>query len=462
MTDTVASETAMSNGGGDGATVEQGEPPVPVWPPRKPSRQFLLGIGLIALIALGVRVYFVLVGYAHYKVAGDAVYYHLQGWSLADGHGFINPIDFYRSGGKTLVPSAGNPPLYAMYLGVVSKLGFWSVTAHRLASSLLGTGAVVLIGLVGRLIRSERVGLVAAATAALYANLWINDGMLLSESMAALTLALVLLAAYAFWRRPRLASAARLGLALGVAALSRGEVVLLAPLLVLPLLWGMRRLTVGRRFRLLVVTALAMLLLVGPWVGYNLTRFEKPVFMTDHWGTVLEAASCHDAYYGRYAGWYANCDLRRHRGDASEQDATLRSEALHYTRAHLRRLPVLMLIRVGRMWDVYRPGQTLFLNAVLEGRTRAASRLALISTWLLMPLAIAGVIVLRRRRVPITPILAPAIVVTIAAAITYGVLRYRVSAEPGIVLAAAVSIDVLWASLVDPRRAGARKRDVVA
>jgi 4-amino-4-deoxy-L-arabinose transferase-like glycosyltransferase len=465
VTETFGRELAVAGAGTDSCTVAAGEHPTLVRPLREASRPFLLGLGLIALVALTVRVYFVLVGYAHYKVAGDAVYYHLQGWALADGHGFINPIDYYdyfRHGVRIVTPSAGNPPLYSMYIGLVSRLGFWSVTAHRLASCLLGTGAVVLIGLTGRKMVSERVGLIAALFAALYANLWINDGMLLAESMAALTMSLVLLAAYAFWRRARLASAARLGLALGLAALSRGEVVLLAPLLVLPLLWGMRRLAVAQRFRLLVVTALAMLLLVGPWVGYNLTRFEKPVFMTDHWGTVLEAASCDDAYYGKYAGWYANCDVRRHQGDASEQDAVLRREALHYMRQHLHRLPVVMAMRVGRLWDIYRPGNTLFLNAVLEGRTRAASRVAVASYWLLMPLTIAGLIVMRLRRVPIIPLLAPAIVVTIAAAITYGVLRYRVTVEPGIVLAAAVSVDVLWTSLVDGRRAGVRKRDAVS
>ena len=44
----------------------------------------------------------------------------------------------------------------------VSKLGFWSVTDHRLASTLLGTGAVVMIGLVARQIGSNRAGIIAA------------------------------------------------------------------------------------------------------------------------------------------------------------------------------------------------------------------------------------------------------------------------------------------------------------
>jgi 4-amino-4-deoxy-L-arabinose transferase-like glycosyltransferase len=419
---------------------------------RRPTRGFVIGLAIIGAIALAIRIWWVLVGYGNYKIGGDSYYYHLTGWSLADGHGFINPLDYYLHGGK-VTPSAANPPLYGMYLGVVSFFGGWSVTAHRLASTLLGTGAVVLIGIVGRQIANERTGLIAAGIAAVYANLWINDGMLLPEPMAALTMVLVLVAAYAFWKRPRWGTAIWLGLALGAAALSRGEVVFLAPLLTLPLVWGMRQFSWRRRIEFLATAAVAMIVLVGPWVGYNMSRFKDPVFMTDHWGTVLENASCHDTYFGQFRGWYQLCDLHHYPGDASQEDTVLRKEALRYMRAHLGALPGVMGARVGRLWDVYKPSQTLFLNSVLEGRTKKASRLALWQYYVLMPPALAGLVVLRRRRVPIMPLIAPAIVVTIAAALTYGVLRYRVTVEPGIVLAAAVSIDVVWTSVSNRRRA---------
>jgi len=452
----------VSPGGADETTEERveaavsREPPPPLRPLREASRSFLVGLGLIALAGLGVRVYFVLVGYANYKIGGDAVFYHLQGWVIADGHWFIDPGRFYYSHGRIVTGSAAHPPLYGMYLGLVSRLGFWSITAHRLASCLLGTAAVVLIGLTGRKMASERVGLIAALLAALYANLWINDGMLLSESMTALTAALVLLAAYALWRRATFANATWFGLALGLATLSRAEIVLIAPLVTLPLVLGMRYFTLRRRVQMLGAIALSTLVVVGPWVGYNMTRFAKPVTLTDSFGAVLSSASCDRTYYGKFAGWYFECYTFPHGdvpGDASQRDAVVRRDAVRYIRHHLHRLPVVMAMRVGRLWDVYRPGQTLYLNAVLEGRTRAASRLAVISYWLMMPLAIAGVIVLRRRRIPIMPILGPVIGVTLAAAIFFGVLRYRVSAEPSIVLAAAVSVDVLWTSLVERRRA---------
>ena len=103
-----------------------------------------------------------------------------------------------------------------------------------------------------------------------------------------------------------------------------------------------------------------------------------------------------------------------------------------------------MAIRVGRLWDVYNPRQTIRLNATLEGRTQDASVAAFWSYWFLLPFAIGGLVVLKRRGTPIARSSPPPITVTIAAATTYGVLRYRVSVEPGFVIAAAIAMDALW------------------
>ncbi len=443
----------------DTATRPQRDP-APAPRRLRDDRRFLIGLGVVTAGALAVRMWWVLEGYSHYQVNGDALYYHLQAWTIADGKGFINPFDWYDHG--RIVQLAANPPLYTTYLAAVSKLGFWSVTDHRLASTLLGTGAVFAIGLVARQIGSNRAGIIAAVFAAVYPNLWINDGMLLAEPMTALCMPLVLLAAYAFWRQPVLKRAVWLGLALGLAGLTRGEVVFLAPILLLPLLFGMHALSIYERAKLLVVTAVCMVLLVGPWVVYNLTRFEEPVFMTDHWGTVLKAASCDQAWYGEYSGWYWFCQKTQPPGDYSQRDVILRKQAIDYTKDHLDRLPALMAIRVGRLWDVYEPRQTIRLNATFEGRTQDASVAAFWSYWFLLPFAIAGLVVLKRRGTPISPIVAPAITVTIAAATTYGVLRYRVSVEPGLVVAAAIAMDALWRKLTGSRERPSPSADPTA
>jgi hypothetical protein len=60
--------------------------------------------------------------------------------------------------------------------------------------------------------------------------------------------------------------------------------------------------------------------------------------------------------------------------------------------------------------------------------------------WVLLPLAVVGVLVLVRRRVGVWPLLSPAVVVVITTALTYGQQRFRSGAEPAIVVLAAVTV----------------------
>src|SRR5213078_2882863 len=96
---------------------------------------------------------------------------------------------------------------------------------------MLGTLVVLLIGLLGRRIAGDAVGLVAAGLAAIYPNIWVNDGLIMSETVTSLAVVLTLLAAVAFWQRPSLRRAALVGLACGFAALARAELILFVPLL---------------------------------------------------------------------------------------------------------------------------------------------------------------------------------------------------------------------------------------
>ena len=75
--------------------------------------------------------------------------------------------------------------------------------------------------------------------------------------------------------------------------------------------------------------------------------------------------------------------------------------------------------------------------------------------WALIPAAIFGVVVLRRRRVRLLPLLALAASVTIGTAVTYGFTRFRAAAEVAIVLLAAVAVDAVL-------RRRARQRQAIA
>jgi 4-amino-4-deoxy-L-arabinose transferase-like glycosyltransferase len=402
---------------------------------------------VIAAVAAAVRVMNVLwwrpttnrVGYLGYKLGGDASYYHYQANALAKGHWFVDPFLFLYKG--QIRPSAAHPPLYTLYLAVWSRLGVDSVTGHRLVSGLLGVAAVVVIGILARQLGGNLAGLVAAGVAALYPELWINDGMLLSEGLAVLTTACALLATYTYWRSPRGRNAVLMGLACGIAALSRTELALLFPFVVLPLVALTRSEAVRQRVRLGALALLAGAVVVVPWVAFNMLRFDEPTFISTGTGSALAAASCDGVYYGKFIGYYANCYTGPWPGpqlDESVRDTYPRDYARHYIRTHLGRLPVVVAARVGRLWGVFKPGQTTWLDWWLEGRGRAPSYIGLFSYYLLVPFAIGGVVVLRRRKIPILPLVMLAVIATIAAAVTFGVTRYRAPAEVAIVVAAGV------------------------
>src|SRR5205807_3277132 len=170
---------------------------------------------------------------------------------------------------------------------------------------------------------------------------------------------------YAFWRSPTMRNAVLLGLACGATALSRTELALLFPLVVIPLALLVRDVDWGRRARLAVAACVMGGVVLGPWVVFNLTRFEETTTLTSGTGSALSAAACDEVWYGLHIGYYANCfqgpwpdpDL-----DESQRDIEPRKQAIEYTEDHLSRLPLVVAARVGRLWGLFKPGQTTALD----------------------------------------------------------------------------------------------------
>jgi len=402
-------------------------------------RRFTIALGAVVAGALAVRLVYVLVHLRNEPPGGDSLYYSLQGHDLAHGRWFIEPFAFRLD--HVTAPSAVHPPLFSLYLGVVSRLGADSFLAHRIAACLAGAAAVGAIGFVGRRLAGDRAGLIAAVIAALYPYFWINDAVGLSESLLALTTALLLLAAYAFWRHPSAWRAAAFGGGLALVALTRAEAALLFAILALPMLIMAPGLDWRRRLERLGAMALAAVVLMGPWVGFNIVRFEEPAYLSTGSGVTLVDSSCDAVYSGEFIGWWSfTCIPDRLAKDEAVNDRENREVALRYVRHHKSEVPTVVAARVGRMWGVFRPLQT----ADLDGRGLNADRIGLVASYVLIPLAIWGLVVLRRRKEPILPMLALAALVTLTAALFYGAIRFRIPADVAIVACAAVALDTAW------------------
>jgi hypothetical protein len=432
---------------------------VAAWEARGRERWFPWALAAIAVVALGLRVAYVLIERRDYQPGGDAFFYHAGANLLADGKGFISPF-FYPA---RHVQAAEHPPLYLIYLAVPSVLGMHSALTHMLWSCVLGAGTVVLVGLLGRAVAGASVGVCAAVLAAIYPNIWAPDGMLQAETIAMFTTTLAILLAYRYWQRPSAPRLAFVGAACGAAALTRSELFLLTLLLVVPLALLTRERPLRSRVWLVGVGVTAALLVIAPWSIYNLTRFKHPVLLSSQIGPLLSAANCDSTYTGPLRGYFdiqctqavdARAGLAKG-GDESVEDLVNRRAALKYIRAHLDRLPDVEGVRLLRIVGLYHPKKYVQMDSFLEGRELWISWAGLYSFYAVAILAIAGALVLRRRRaaVPLYPLLAPAAVVIFTVLVTYASTRFRAATEPILVVLAAVAIDAAVTRLLPRSRA---------
>ncbi len=131
---------------------------------------------------------------------------------------------------------------------------------------VLAPVAILLMGLVGRRVGGERLGLIAAAVTAFYPGFVAMNGSIMSETLYGPLVAGLLLCAYWVHDRPSWRSAAAFGVVLAVATLTRTETLALLVLLGAPLAW---RAGPGRRWLVAGVMVGATVVVLAPWVVRN-------------------------------------------------------------------------------------------------------------------------------------------------------------------------------------------------
>jgi 4-amino-4-deoxy-L-arabinose transferase-like glycosyltransferase len=410
---------------------------------RRPRDRFWVGLLLIALVGLVVRVVYIL--WMHdVELTGDGYHYHLASQFIADGRGFINPLNMTWFGDK--VQDAVHPPAWTLLLTGLSSLGVRSVLAHQLFAALVGTATVVMTGLAGREAFGRRPGLLAAALAAVYANIWLYEREVLAEPLAMLGIATIIYLAYRFLAGPSLVGAVLLGGAVGVLTLTRAEMFVLGLVLVTPLILGRTALPWSRRIGWLALAGATCVALIAPWTIFNATRFERPVPLSTGLGTALGSGNCNATYHGKmlgYAEWGCILLLPEAADEPSVADQAFRGVAIDYIKDHLSEQPRVVSARLGRTFGLFRPSQQLRFEGE-RGSDLWVLQLGALTYYLLLPFAIAGVVIARRRRVKVYPLLAVPLVVVLAVSFTIGAIRYRAPAEVCLVLLAAVALDQLY------------------
>jgi 4-amino-4-deoxy-L-arabinose transferase-like glycosyltransferase len=425
------------------------------------GRRFFIVLGAIAFAALVLRVAFVVVVDPTVPALGDASAYRLLAEQLAHGQGYIRPFDNLLL--HVHRPTAEYPPLFPLLLSLPVRAGLHSVEQLRIFVAFIGAGTVALVGLLGRRVASSGVGLIAAALAAVYPMLFLGEATLMAESLYVALVTIVLLAAYRAFDDPTPACFVTLGFAIGFATLARAEGFLLGVVVVVPLALWLRDLSPrDRAVRAAAALGIAVAVLL-PWTIRNVVRFHTFIPVSNNVSTLVDGANCDATYHGPQTGlWretfsqpgvgaaplpqaqacFEGFDIKNPHFDESQAARDHTRAGLAYARGHVSTLPKVAAVRALRTWGAYAPRQQIDFES-LEGRPRAWQLRGTVMYWILVPFAIAGAVLLRRRRRFLWPLAATVVTVTIVSAATYGQQRFRIAAEPAILVLGAVAFDTM-------------------
>jgi 4-amino-4-deoxy-L-arabinose transferase-like glycosyltransferase len=413
------------------------------------KRRFLVALGAIAAGALAVRVVYVLAVVRHDTPVGDAQTYTLLARALAHGDGYVRPLAL-ASGVHT--PTAEFPPLWPLVLAVPERLGITSPTALRLLGAAIGTATVVLMGLLARRVATPSTGLVAAGLAAVSPFLVSFDSSLQAEGLYALAVtAALLLLAYGLRDGVRLRWWLAAGVALGLAALTRTEALLLVPVVVVPV--ARAGVDAGHWWQRVGVACLGIVVLVGAWTIRNAVQLHVFQPLTNNSGTLVAGSNCARVYSGYQIGlWRLDCvtDIDTTGLTETEAAARFRSTGVDYARDNASRLPAVVGARVLRTWGAWNPSRQADFES-LEGRPKPWINASWVTGWIVAALAIAGAVVQRRAARPVWLLAGPVVVATITAVIAYGNSRFRTVAEPGLLVLAAIALVALARALTTAR-----------
>jgi len=395
---------------------------------------------VIAGFGLLVRLAFVLGITRFDEPVGDQLHYSAQALTNARGGWFEQP---FAQG----MPAADHPPLTSLLLTPVTWLTKSSgsfITAQRLTMVVIGVASIVVVAMIGRLLAGERVGLFAAVITAVYANIWVNDGLVMAETPTFFLLASTMLMALIYRRQHHRKYLVGLGATSGLLALTRPELLLVTVLVVLFVFYVCQDDDVRTRLKYSAIVLIASLIVIAPWVLWNQSRFSDSVYISTNDGLTLAGANCDKTYYNDVGSWDIWCAYETtipKDADASRASILMRHDGLSYWGDHITRYPIVAAARIVRVLSVGFIGSNNNA-ATFEGRPKWVSLLGVLQFWLIIVAAAFGLRKLANRIDQIILlVLLPMIVLVAMVANAY--VRFRLPAEVGLIVLAAIGLNHL-------------------
>ncbi len=237
----------------------------------------------LVILALVLRLGFVL-GYEQYPLfLGDDGGYDNVGQNLANGRGFV-----YQTGdpvnGFVYEPMVGPGPTYPTFLGLTYFLFGHSVTAVRVIQALLGAATVIVMFLIACAVFGEQVARISGFLTAIHPALISYSGMLLTETLFAFLIALSVWAMILAIESRTPKAWVFAGISSGLMVLLRAEALMIGVLGSVFVLWyGEKR----HKMRNLLVFAAVLVLTIGVWTARNYIVFNEVILVSANGGKAL-------------------------------------------------------------------------------------------------------------------------------------------------------------------------------
>jgi 4-amino-4-deoxy-L-arabinose transferase-like glycosyltransferase len=219
----------------------------------------------------------------------DQLSYDALARSLLAGEGYSFTKKWYPFTPAN-TPTAHWSFSYPLYLaGVYTITGYHPLAARLVQGVLGGVLICLLIYLIGRRVANEKVGLAAAALAAVYGYFIYYSVALMTETFFIIFLLLALYLALELKEKPTVVRWLLLGLALGMATLLRQTMLLFVPFLLLWLFWELK----GRNGRWwhFILPIIVIVLLIVPWTIRNYLIYDQFLPLNSNAGYALYASN---------------------------------------------------------------------------------------------------------------------------------------------------------------------------
>lgn len=367
----------------------------------------------------------------------DGQEYDTYAWNVAQGRGYRgmspdvadqNHLTAYRPPGTSLV-WAGLYRIFGHRYSVV-----------RIANCLAGATSILLIYAIGRRCFGEAVGLVAAATYAVYPSALFFSTLLMSEALGTLWFLGFIQSCLWFTDRPSWGRASLAGLLLGLSILTRPNPVFMIPLTGLWAIWQFRR-SPATLVKGLTIPVVAVATMV-PWIVRNYLVFGAFIPISTMGGSGLlmgnnRIVSTDPMYHG-YVIWDTKIpeyrDALASANNELERDRRARAFAIEWLKDN-----------PDKWWSLVRDKTLRAWTPFLQPHSPRIYRIGTLVSWgpvlVLFLLALVPTLVFfLRGGNPGWIIHLTFINSTIISLIFWGELRYRYSVEPLCIILAMAAV----------------------